>query len=785
MYRDYGGSYSRYARSSNAQAFSIPDSDFQRGDSTLKRRRQLSPPRPVATSRCAAPAPSDGTITMRARSKSKSRARAPPRRMPGQQFIPLGSNRAGGASTQNTNKASYYNPPEPYAQAPSALATTAARARSRSPHTHQRQPNNALAVANGRRGPSPISTRTRSKSITREIQDTEAAVRRSQRERSKSAARRSGGAPMSSRREPSTTYRSSRTAESSDVRSSRKRERSKSKTREKERGRERERSASRDRRSRRSRAVDVTDEEEKPARASSRSSRRGSSRGRSTTLQEIEKAIADAEKELEPHKQELSEMQDQLAKFQKRVEAKAIEVFDIESELKMLRERRERRLPSHRNDSSCDGKASRRSRSKSKGRARESRRSSSRVRVSKRPRIVDQDDEGSDDDDCVIIDPSEVKRELEKNNETSAKSTVVPNDDSMPDNFWGRSPTPKVLANYRFRAFPDGSARKGRHLAFNPVQPQIFASSPDEGGLILWSYERKRQEIAKVVSLTPTSFRKENPCAESISWSPDGNRMAIAFRDPVEDMGEFCIVQLHQLKLGESDTPQPIPRDRITSNRTVLHPRGIAAIDWLPSGFGAETTSQQLITTGNSDHAVVLWEEHESPRGGLKLKFNVLHRDHKSEVKALCVHSTRDCLYTGGLDGLVIRYDLNKGSRNVLMERRKPISKINSILEHPHNPNLLLVSSIEHSSTQNLLLHDLRQPYDPNGMSLISEGTGVSQYLVPRWSPAGYHVSCGSKTGVVNIWDVRMRSETHPRERPLQHLQLHRKCFPSVWDIGV
>ncbi|KAG1689442.1 hypothetical protein DVH05_002243 [Phytophthora capsici] len=373
-YRDYGGSSSRYARSSNSQAFSIPDADFHRVDSTLKRRRQLSPPRPVALSR-RTPAPSNrssnGTITMRARSKSKSRAREVPRKTPGQKFIPLGSNRAGGASTLNTNKASYYNPPEPCAPAP----TAALRARSRSPHGRQHQLVNApLAMSSGR-NPSPISMRTRSKSTTREIQDTNVAIRRSQRERSKSAARRTGGAPMSSRREPSP---SSRMRESSDVRSSRKRERSKSKTRESKRVRERERSASREsRRGRRSRAVDI-DEEEKSARTASRSTRRDSSRGRSTSLQEIEKAIADAEKELEPHKQELSEMQDQLAKFQKRIEAKAIEVFDIESELKMLRERRERRLPSHRNDSH-DGKASRRSRSKSKSRTRESRRSSSRA----------------------------------------------------------------------------------------------------------------------------------------------------------------------------------------------------------------------------------------------------------------------------------------------------------------------------------------------------------------------------------------------------------------------
>ncbi|POM63731.1 hypothetical protein PHPALM_20831 [Phytophthora palmivora] len=735
-YRDYGGSSSRYASSNNSRAFSIPDADFR--DSALKRRRQFSPPRAVASGRTA---PSVGTIAMRARSKSKSRARVTAHKAPGQQFIALGSNRASSASTLNTNKARYYNPPEPYQPPPPP------RARSRSPH-----------AANGRRNLSPVSTRTRSKSVTREKHDTDVAIQRSQRERSKSAARRSGGAPLRSRKESAaTSSRSSRTTERSETRSGRKRERSKSKPRERERER-----------SRRSRTADISDDEEKASRSNRRSSRSGSS------LQEIEDAIADAEQELEPKNKELEELKEQLAKLQKRVERKELEVYDIQVELDALRKRRERRLPSQRSTSNREDKSSQRSRSKS---MRRDRRSNSRSRASKRPCIVDEDDE---DSDFEIMDPSEVKKEQET---SVAKTTVVPVEDSTPDFFWGRSNVPKLLANHRFRAIPDGSIRKGRHLAFNPIQPQIFATSPDEGGLILWSYQRQDQDIAKVVTLMPASFRRDNPCAEAISWSPDGNRMAMAFRDPLQEKGEFCIVQLHQLKLEDSDTPQPIPRDRITSKRTTLHSRGISAIDWLPSGFGPETTSRQLITTGNSDHAVVLWEEHEDREsGGLDLKFNVLHRDHRSEVKSLCVHSKRDCLYTGGLDGLLIRYDLQKGRSEIVMERRKPnISKINAVLEHPHNPNLLLVSSVE-QTRHNLLLYDLRQRYDPNGMRLTWDGNSMSQYVVPRWSPAGYHVSCGSKTGVVNIWDVRMRGENYPTVLPQQSLRVHHKTvLHATW----
>ncbi|RLN86399.1 hypothetical protein BBJ28_00001886 [Nothophytophthora sp. Chile5] len=731
---------------------------------------------------------SDGTIAFRARSKSKSRARSVTRRTAGQEFIPLGSNRASSVSTLNTNKASYYRPPvaeltrAPTLQTASALA----RARSRSvevPIQASRSSRWSGAAqqqqqqATGHRGPSPVSMRTRSKSVTRVDHDTAAAIRRSKRERSKSAARRSGGQPLQARRrtpspEPPAPTRKSRSTGNAEARSGKKRGRSKSKPR----GRERERSVSRGRRSRHSRAASESssddEEEEREKVTASRSSRRSSRSG--SNLQEIEDAMAATERELAPKKKELAELREELAELKQRVETKELEVYDLQVDLDALGKRRERRLPSHSNRE--DKAPSRRSKSKGKSQPRERRRSSSRPRASKRPCIVDEDDEGSDDE-VVIMDPADVKQEL-ANAAAAAKSAVVPVEETMPDHFWGRSDVPKLLVNHRFHAIPDGSIRKGRHLAFNPIQPSIFATSADEGGLILWSYQRQDQEIAKVVSLVPSSFRRDSPCAEGIAWSPDGNRLAMAFRDPLDGKGEFCIVQLHQLKLEDSDTPQPIPRDRLTSKSTTLHSRGISAIDWLPTGYGADTTSRQLVTTGASDHAVVLWEEHEDlQNGGMDLKWRVLHRDHRSEVRSLCVHSKRNCLYTGGLDGLVIQYDLNRSHAHIVIERRKPtISKINSVLEHPHNPNVLLVSCVE-QTRHSILLHDLRQRYREDEMTLTWEGGAMSQYVVPRWSPAGYHVSCGSKSGVVNIWDVRMRGENYPKVLPQQSLHVHRKCL--------
>lgn len=777
MHRQY-----QYARRDGGTGFSITPADFARNDSVLKRRRQ-SPARSTAPMARGGGAADEAppSIAMRARSKSKSRARAMAAR-PGMDLIALGTGRA----TSNTNKASYYRQTAPHhapiarqssttSMTTTATATAAARGRSRSVDSTAHSSSRYSHHGQSSRHPPSSSS------------NSHATSRRSTAKTSTSASARpadsSRGRRTSERRRSSTSRKRSPSHSESPPRSSRSHNRRESRaSSSRATGKRRERSAST------TRACEVP-----------------SSRGGS---KDIDEQVADAQREVDRRKRELRELQEEFDALRSRVDKKRYEVEDLELVLDGLRKRQElaqRFRGGDGGDVSHSRSRSRRARSSSSSSSASSHKSSrarskSKARPSKRPCIVDEDDEDDDDDDVVIIDVKQEHvegRSREDSGRGSRRSepTAVPIESpprqpptdatdtstshEMPDQFWGRAREPKLLVEHRFKSIPDGSARKGRHLSVNPMKPSIFATSADEGGLILWNYNDPTKEISKVVTLTPSSFRHENSCAESIQWSPDGNRMAMAFRDPLDGMGEFCVVQLHQLKLRDSNTPQAIPKNRLTSKVTTLHPKGISAIDWVPTGSGTQVTSNKLVTTGGSDHAVVLWEEHEdAATGEIDFKWRVLHREHRSDIKALSIHSERSAIYTGGLDGLVVQYDVNKFQSQVVMERRKPtISRINAVLEHPHNPNLLLVSSLEQNE-HNLLLRDLRERAHRGtaqaSMNMTWAGNSTSQYIVPRWSPAGMHVSCGSKSGIVNIWDVRMRGALFPKVLPQQSLRIHR-----------
>lgn len=548
-------------------------------------------------------------------------------------------------------------------------------------------------------------------------------------------------------------------------------------------------------------------------RTDDRQSQKGKSKSR-TRASSAERAVdrtASIDAEISSTQRALSDAKKDLQQLLDDTKAKQYEIQNLELDLEMLEKRKQinadfrgTRPADDDDDTSHHGSRSRPRASASHHRDSEQRkRSVSRTRpVSRRPCIVDTD-ESDDDDEVVILDPLQVKheqRQVQKRPRSASASrstktrtasasalplpVQVPSDmekKDIPDYFWGKGDSAvKLLSQYRVRKINDGHVRKMRHLAFNPSQSDYFATSSDDGGVNMWNYERPSHEISKIATFAPTSFRSDNQCAESIAWSPDGNRLAMAFRDSLHGQGEFCVVLLHQLTLTESETPQDIPRERITSVATTLHPRGISAVEWIPVGYGSETTSRSLVTSG-PDHAVVLWEEHND--ASKEYKWSVLHREHRSEVKAICVHSQRQALYTGGLDGQVIRYDMNQFAPTVVLERRKPsISKINAVLEHPHNPHLLLVSCVEQAE-HSILLHDLRERYSSSRDATMtlswvksSDSRSMSQYIVPRWSPAGLHVSCGSTSGVVNIWDVRVRGPSYPVVQPMQAIAAHGEC---------
>ncbi|TMW57635.1 hypothetical protein Poli38472_003560 [Pythium oligandrum] len=499
-------------------------------------------------------------------------------------------------------------------------------------------------------------------------------------------------------------------------------------------------------------------------------------------------------------KKELTEMEDQLATLQKQVDAKKYEVMDLQIVLDGLEKRRQLQQQFLSNEAvSLDGRSKTSTHTDDDDEA--AIRTGRSSRGIKRVRVIDDDED--DDDEVKIVEPPPVKKEAreasrrmsvsrrvspEKTRHTNSGQPKEVSSEPMSDYFWGRVDVAKLLVQPRIRNIPDGCARKIRHLAFNPIQQDVFATSSDDGGLILWKYTRNNHEVSKVVSFAPTSFRKEAQCPESIAWSPGGDRLAIAFRDPVDSLSEFCVARLHELSLTNSSEPLVLPRDRLKAKSTTLHTRGISAIEWIPSGYGEGVSSRGLVTAG-SDHGLVMWEEHEALKSQTDFKWRVLHREHRSDVRSICMHSQRNSIYTGGLDGLVIRYDMNSFRTHTVMERRRPhISKINAVLENPHNPNLLLISSVEQSE-HNLLLHDLRERYDEKRQSTMtlswvrsSDSKSMSQYIVPRWSPGGFHVSCGSTSGLVNVWDVRVRGPKFPYVLPQQSINVHQKqVLHATW----
>jgi WD40 repeat protein len=205
----------------------------------------------------------------------------------------------------------------------------------------------------------------------------------------------------------------------------------------------------------------------------------------------------------------------------------------------------------------------------------------------------------------------------------------------------------------------------------------------------------------------------------------------------------------------------------------------VSCIEWVRS---QGTVVGGLITAG-ADKAVVYWEDASGGQSSQSsdLKWRLLHRDHRSEVKTVCVHSQGNHLYTGGMDGLVVQYDFQAMCTKTMVEMRKPnISKINAVLEHPHNPNVLLISAVD-PMEQSLYVFDIRQgdKFAQKTMRLSWSNTSgskpMSQYILPRWSPAGMHVSCGSNSGCVNIWDVRARGSEYPCVHPHQSIRVHGK----------
>ncbi|KAF0720113.1 Aste57867_555 [Aphanomyces stellatus] len=332
-----------------------------------------------------------------------------------------------------------------------------------------------------------------------------------------------------------------------------------------------------------------------------------------------------------------------------------------------------------------------------------------------------------------------------------------------PDHFWSTTEKAKLLGQPRSTLIPDESDRKLRCAVFHSTLPDILATSSDEGMVRLWHYQAPRRTLSKIGWFKASLFRKDQQCMESLAWHPTQTKLAMGFRDAVDGRGSVAVAEWND------DSKLHLPPTNVWKHSTTMHPKGVSCLTWLDETY---------LVSGGAKHELVCWNHKTQD-------VQTLHTHHKSEVRAVCPHSSGNAVFTGALDGMVMKYDFQARTASVVREFRKPaISKINSVLEHPANPHLLMLSAVN-TADQTMHLHDLRQRTNDRMPSLVwykAQNKSMSQYITPRWSSAGMHVSCGSTVGQVSIWDIRACKQL---EGPHQTVTVHNlKVLHALWHAN-
>eukprot|EP01043_Picozoa_sp_COSAG02_P048064 COSAG02_NODE_4680_length_5103_cov_3.188050_3_plen_218_part_00 len=145
---------------------------------------------------------------------------------------------------------------------------------------------------------------------------------------------------------------------------------------------------------------------------------------------------------------------------------------------------------------------------------------------------------------------------------------------------------------------------------------------------------------------------------------------------------------------------------------------------------------------------------------GKKTSIQPLHRQHTAQVLTLCVP---DCerVFSGGADKRVVLHTLGApGGAGATFGTVTLEGRVNRIL---CRDKAILVSTC--TPTDQLYLFDARTIGQSSGKSHATaclgwkerkEGAQTSALTAPSWSVCGNLIACGTASGVVNVWDVRM-----------------------------
>ncbi|KAK3811998.1 MAG: WD40-repeat-containing domain protein [Benniella sp.] len=314
-----------------------------------------------------------------------------------------------------------------------------------------------------------------------------------------------------------------------------------------------------------------------------------------------------------------------------------------------------------------------------------------------------------------------------------------------------------------FESFFGG--RRPGYVQINPFSHQtqfegIAASSSMDGNIHFWDINAQKM----LLSVPPRDSRVI-PYAETITW-----------------VSEDAIVAVSHLKNG---IKWPEPNAEPSNTELTAHSEPEAQTNLITIYFNREgqlgfrvltiTTMPHLkpittvaaimgedhsvsYVTGGSDKRLFHWKfgppDSQSPTGYEPQGLVELHQAHSNSISSTIYSHTSKLLYSGGLDGKYVSFNLEE--QKVVTEQRV-LGKISHIVQNPMDPRINLVGTLGYS--RQYLLMDERTPTQPALTFGYRTQNATSKLSVPSWQPGGGLVCTGTNVeGTLYLWDVRWSS---------------------------
>ncbi|KAF9348952.1 hypothetical protein BGX34_002137 [Mortierella sp. NVP85] len=306
-----------------------------------------------------------------------------------------------------------------------------------------------------------------------------------------------------------------------------------------------------------------------------------------------------------------------------------------------------------------------------------------------------------------------------------------------------------------------GGRRPG-YVEINPFSHQtqfegIAASSSMDGNIHFWDINSQ-----KLLLSVPPRDSRVIPYAETLTWVSEDAIVAVShLKNGIqwpEPNAEPSNTELTSHSVPEAQTNLItiyFNREghlgfRVLTITTMPHLKPVTTV----AAIMGEDHSLSYVTGGN-DKRLFHWKfgppDSQSLTGYEPQGLVELHQAHSNSICCTNYSHTSKLLYSGGLDGKYVSFNLEE--QKVVSEQRL-VGKVSHIVQNPMDPRINLVATLGYS--RQYLLMDERTPTQP-ALTLGYQATAqTSKLSVPSWQPGGGLVCTGTNTeGMLYLWDVR------------------------------